>query len=204
MGNENIERDLAFIKSTMEKATKYANRPSAAYLIIGLIGLGGCVGTYLMIGADRAASLSGLTDNDLFHLALLWGGTLAAAVICMAAAAIRRARKRGIAAWNSLAARMFLSQIPLGIVAGMLTLALGLSGYIEFIPALWLLHFGLITYSFSYFAGTDHKVKSAVFLVLGTLALFGPSSWALPLLAAGFGAVHVVFGVYRMVRSTSK
>ena len=204
MGYENIERDLTFIKSAIEKATKYDNIPSAAYLIIGLIGLAGSGAAYLMLGTKRAANLSDLTGSDLFLLALLWGGVLAAAVLCMAIASLIRARKRGIAVWNSLATRMFLSQIPQVIVAGMLTLALGLSGHVEIIPALWLLHYGLITFSFSYFTGRDHQVKSAVFLLLGALALFCPSSWAVPMLAAGFGAVHVVFGVYRMLRATSK
>jgi hypothetical protein len=34
------------------------------------------------------------------------------------------------------------------------------------------------------------------FLMLGTVALFGPAAWGDLLLAAGFGGVHIGFGVW--------
>jgi hypothetical protein len=33
------------------------------------------------------------------------------------------------------------------------------------------------------------------FLILGTIAALGPEAWGDPLLAIGFGALHIVFGV---------
>jgi len=33
------------------------------------------------------------------------------------------------------------------------------------------------------------------FLVLGTAAILGPASWGNALLAAGFGGLHIAFGV---------
>ena len=62
---------------------------------------------------------------------------------------------------------------------------------VHLVPALWLLHYGLIIFSFSYFTGWEHRAQSFVFLALGATALLGPGCLALPLLAAGFGLVHL-------------
>ena len=34
----------------------------------------------------------------------------------------------------------------------------------------------------------------ASFLLLGTLAAFAPATWATPLMAAGFGGLHILYG----------
>jgi hypothetical protein len=33
------------------------------------------------------------------------------------------------------------------------------------------------------------------FMALGAAALYGPPSWGNPLMAAGFGGLHIVFGL---------
>lgn len=201
MGYAEMERDLAFIKRTMEQATRYDNVPPIGYVIIGLLGLGGAGATYGLLGPERLAALSEIDAASVGSLAMIWGGVLIATLICLAVAVISRAKRRGITAWNSLAARMFVSQIPQAVAAGLLTAGLLQFELMGLIPAVWLLHYGAITYSFSYFAGRDHQLLGAVFIALGAAALFGPSSWAVPLLAIGFGLMHIVFGVTRMIRN---
>jgi hypothetical protein len=201
MGHAEMERDLAYIKRTMEVATRYDNIPPAGYLLTGLLGLAGAGGTYLVLGADGARRIDDLTAIDLWQLGALWSGVLVLALVILAVAAVMRARHRGIAAWNSLATRMFVSKLPHVVAAGLLTVALVRLGHAGLIPALWLLQYGVITYSFSYFAGRDHQLLGAVLIALGAAALFGPGSWSLPLLAVGLGLGHLVFGVARMIRN---
>lgn len=201
MGYAEMERDLAFIKRTMEQATRYDNVPPLGYVIIGLLGLGGAGITYGILGAEQAAKLNQLGPQEVVAMAGLWGGVLVATLICLAAAVVARAKRRGIKAWNSLATRMFLSQIPQVVAAGLLTAGLLQFERVGLIPAVWLLHYGVVTYSFSYFAGKDHQLLGAVFVALGAAALFGPASWSVPLLAVGFGLMHIVFGVVRMMRN---
>ncbi|MBW2277204.1 MAG: hypothetical protein JRF63_06910 [Deltaproteobacteria bacterium] len=201
MGYAEMERDLAFIKRTMEQATRYDNVPPLGYMIIGLIGLAGVGATYGLLGAEQIARLDQPDPASIRSLALVWGGVLIATLICLAVAVVMRAKRRGITAWNSLATRMFLSQIPQVVAAGLLTAGLLQFDRVGLIPAVWLLHYGVLTYSFSYFAGRDHQLLGSIFVALGAAALFGPSSWAVPLLAIGFGLLHIVFGVARMIRN---
>jgi len=201
MGYAEMERDLAFIKRTMEEATRYDNVPPIAYVLIGLLALGGAAATYGLLGPEQLGALNETDPAHVGPLVMIWGGVLIATMICLAVGVVMRARKRGITAWNSLATRMFVSQIPQVVVAGLLTAGLLQFERLGLIPAVWLLHYGAITYSFSYFAGKDHQLLGAVFVALGAAALFGPSSWAVPLLAIGFGLLHIVFGVTRMIRN---
>lgn len=201
MGYANIERDLAFIRRTMETASRYDNIPATGYLAIGLIGFVGVGATYALVGPESVNNLNGLASGDLWLLAAVWGCVFLAALCSMILLSAFRARRLGVTAWNSLAARMFLSQIPQVAVSGALTIGLALRGQVDLVPVLWLLHFGVISYSFSYFTGPDHKIQGIVFMALGVAGLFGPGHLALPLLAAGFGGVNTVFGLFRMIRT---
>ena len=201
MGYERIEQDLTFIRETMEKATRYKNIPAAAYLTSGLASLAGTGLTYLLLGKEKAATLADLASWQVILLAFLWLCVLAAALATFIHFTNRNAQKQGLTAWSSLARRMFFSQLPLAAVAGVLTLALALAGQFQLIPALWLMNFGIILFSFSYFAGPDNKVHGLVFILLGVAAALGPSRWALPLLLIGFGGVQILFGLVRLVRT---
>jgi len=131
-------------------------------------------------------------------------GVLLLAVGMLVITAKIHARRRGITAWNSLATRMFASQLPLAIAGALLTVGLALERQVSFVPAIWLLLYGVIEFSFSYFSGRDHQVVGIGFLGLGAAALFGPGTWGLPLLGVGFGGLHIALGTFRMVRGKAK
>jgi hypothetical protein len=60
----------------------------------------------------------------------------------------------------------------------------------------WLLGYGAAVVSGGAFSVKAIPAMGAVFLLLGSVALFSPAEWGTAYLAAGFGLVQIVFGVH--------
>ncbi|MDY0092013.1 MAG: hypothetical protein RBT80_04890 [Candidatus Vecturithrix sp.] len=198
MGIADIEKDLKFIRQTMESSSRYTNVPASGYLATGVLGLVGVWGTYTLLGDRKIVNISLVTPEDIQRLMLLWLLVFLLSIGIVMFCAWRKARKHGHSAWNSLAARMLLSQTPVIFVAGVLSVALTKEGYLDLIPGMWLGIYGTILYSFSYFTGIEHKIEGATFLGLGTLVLFVQGRIGLLLLGIGFGGIHLIAGCWRL------
>jgi hypothetical protein len=138
-----------------------------------------------------------ITPDDLKILTMIWTLVLLVSLAIAIFFSWWKARKNQISAWNSLTARMFLSQIPLIAMAGMLTLGMAFKGYYDVIPAIWLGAYGVIFYSFSYFTGIGHKIEGLLFIVLGTIALFASGPVSILCLGLGFGWIHIASALVR-------
>jgi hypothetical protein len=201
MGIAEIEQDLKIIRKIMESSSRYTNIPAAGYLVTGILGCIGVWGTYVFLGRAKISDITLIKPEDLKVLAVIWSLVFVAAVGTVAFFSWRKARKHKISAWNSLAARMVLSQVPLVVVAGVLTTAMATKGYYDLIPAMWLGVYGTVLYSFSYFTGFEHKIEGSMFIILGIVAGFVSCIVALALLGAGFGGIHIMAGVWRLLLS---
>jgi hypothetical protein len=209
MGYQQLTNDLEFIKKTMEAATRYTNIPPSCYLITGCLGLLGVALSYIVLGltgdtwgTGRQAA-EAMTSGQIGWLATIWAGALAMALLVNIVAATLRARRLKVRAWNSLAARMFLSQGPLVLVAGLVTVFLVQQHLYHAVAAAWLVHYGVIVYSFSYFTTRDHRVFGILLILLGAITFFSPGWFALPSLGLGFGVLHLLFGVRRLILDRS-
>ncbi len=200
MDYEQIERDLKFIRDTMESSTRYTIIPSMGYIYAGLLGLLGPGATWLIAGSGGLADPGSVTFWHKLVLGLVWSGIFFAAVIISAVLMTRHARERGTSAWSPPASRMFLSQAPQLIFGAVLTLALAYAGKMGLIPAWWLTCYGLTLFGFHYYTGRDHLVQAVCFLAMGAVAAFSPGWLALALLAAGFGGINLAFGARRILR----
>ena len=198
MGIADIERDIKFIRETMESSSRYTNVPASAYLATGVLGLAGTFGTYAVLGKNKVLNMDLITSRDITLLMWIWILVLIASVGVVMLCAWRKARMHHIAAWNSLAARMLASQVPVILMTGMLSLAMAKEGYFDLIPGMWLGIYGTILYSFSYFTGVEHKIEGVIFVLLGTIVLFVQGPTGLFLLGTGFGGVHLFAGLWRL------
>jgi hypothetical protein len=192
--------NLKFIRKTIESSGTYTNIPALAYITAGLFG---GLGSYVSYGYVRAANFldpAGLSKTDILHLGIIWSGILSLSIVATIVFSVINARKYRIELWNGLASRLFLSQVPSALAASVLTVALAVSGGYNLIPALWLLCYGIITYSFSYFTGKEHKIQSVLFLVLGIWAAFDDFNVSLVLLGLGFGGINMAFGMVRLLK----
>ncbi len=199
MGITDIERDLKFIRETMESSSRYTNVPASGYLATGVFGLIGTWGTYVFLGREKVSNMALITPEDIRVLMVIWSLVFVVAVSTVIFCSWRKARKHRISAWNSLAARMFLSQVPLVVMTLGLTTAMALKGYYELIPGMWLGIYGTVLYSFSYFTSIEHKIEAGVFIVLGIIVLFVHGAVGLALLGLGFGGIHLVAGGWRLL-----
>ena len=76
----------------------------------------------------------------------------------------------------------------------MITIALWKMGDTELLPAIWLLLYGSAVVSGGAFSVRAVPLLGAGILALGAAALFSPKEWGNLYLAAGFGALQILFG----------
>ncbi len=118
---DQAEQDLHIIRKAIEASSRYNNITARGYFFSGLVALVGIWRTYQFLGAAKVADMSLITAADLPGLALIWTLVLTVSLVMAFFFSWWKARQNKILAWNSLSARMFLSQLPLIAVAGLLT-----------------------------------------------------------------------------------
>jgi hypothetical protein len=173
--------DLSFIRRTMERATAFTAVPGWGGVAMGVIAL-------------VAAALAGRAGTALewitcwlvaSALALLIGGWTMAV----------KARHGGMPILSYSGRRFVLSFFPPLAVGALLTVALARAGLHQSLPGTWLLLYGTGIVTGGAFSVRAVPVMGICFMLLGVAALFGPASWGNPLMAAGFGGLHILFGL---------
>ena len=173
--------NLSFIRSTMERATSFTAVPGW-----GGVGMG--------VTALVAAAIAALQRTPDAWLGIWLGEALVAACIGAFAMA-RKARRAAGAALSRPARRFLLSYAPPLAAGALLTVVLQREGLFHVLPGLWLLLYGTGVVTGGAFSVRVVPLMGLCFIALGIVALLGPASWGDPLLALGFGLLHIVFGV---------
>jgi hypothetical protein len=122
---------------------------------------------------------------------------LAEAVLALGIGGIAFVRKaqRGLAPGLAHSGKQFAGNFVPPILAGALLTPVfyraGLTGYL---PGLWLLLYGTAVTTAGAFSIRVVPIMGACFMGLGAVALFLPT-WGNPVMALGFGGLHVLFGL---------
>ena len=88
-----------------------------------------------------------------------------------------------------------LGLLPCLFAGAVMTLLLWLQANLQSIPGVWLLLYGCALVSASAATNRMVGVMGGAFVAFGLLALASPPSVQLILLGAGFGPLHVIFGI---------
>jgi hypothetical protein len=172
--------NLSFIRSTMERATAFTAVPGWGGVAMGITALGAT------IVANRRS------PNEWLAVWLSASG-LALAIGGWAMAL--KARRGGTSVFSYSGRRFVLSYVPPLAVGGLLTYVLVRAGLYGALPGTWLLLYGTGVVTGGAFSVRVVPLMGLCFMAFGAIALLGPPGWGEWLMAAGFGGLHIVFGL---------
>lgn len=177
---------LRYIRETMENAAEFTAVPGWGGVAIGLTAL-------------AAAYLASRQGSPRAWLAV-WLAEAFVAVAIAAPAAATKARRVNSRLFSGPGRRFALSFVPPIIVGGLLTFALFNLGVWSTLPGVWLLLYGTAIVTGGAFSVRAVPIMGICLMALGAAALLAPAAWGNLFMAAGFGFVHVVFGVWIALR----
>ena len=106
-----------------------------------------------------------------------------------------KARRSGSTLLSGPARRFLLTLMPPIGAGAVLTLALEREGLVTLLPGVWLLLYGTAVVTGGAMSVRPVLAMGALCMLLGCAALSSPASWGTAYMAAGFGALHVGFGL---------
>ena len=106
-----------------------------------------------------------------------------------------KSRRMSLSLQSRPARRALLSFMPPLLAGAALTSVLYRGGAMDVLPGLWLLLYGTAVVTGGAFSVRIVPVMGLCFMGLGLVSFFAPASWQNAFLAAGFGVLHVAFGV---------
>ena len=173
--------NLRFIRETMERAGSFTAVPGW-----GQVGIGATALLAAWIAAQQptiARWVAVWMVEAVLSLALgVWAGS-------------RKSRAAGMPLFSGPGRRFALSLTPPLAAGALLTTVLFGSGSVAVLPGMWLLLFGTAIVTGGAFSVRIVPVMGLCFMLFGALALFSPSGWGNAWMAAGFGGLHILFGI---------
>jgi len=189
-------RDIAEMRSMMERSSKFLSLSGLAGIMAGLYALSGAFIAWKVFSfRPREAVQSGELSADLLQVILLATIVLILAVGTAFLLSYKKSVKRGEKFWNATAKRLLLNMsVPL-VAGGLLILILISKGLISLMAPFTLLFYGLALFNASKFTYEEVKFLGMIQMVFGLISSLFPEygilCWAL-----GFGVLHIIYGIY--------
>jgi len=179
--HERAMDNLKYIRETMERATAFT----------GISGWG-----QVAIGFTALASASISAQQKTFKAWLaVWMAEALIALLIAGWSIDRKARAAKMPLLSGPGRKVAFSLSPPIFAGAIVTVVLYRAGLTNAIPGLWLLLYGTGVVTGGMFSVSVVPIMGLCFMTLGAVAFFAPAEYANWLMAAGFGGLHVVFGV---------
>jgi hypothetical protein len=179
--NERAFENLKYIRETMERAGYFTAVPGWGGVLIGVSAL-------LTVLISR-----GLPSKDLWFES--WLGEAALAFAIGAWAMTEKAKKAKMTLLSGVGRKFAVNLCPAMIAGGILTFVLYRQQMFGIMPGLWLLLYGAAIVTGGAFSVRIVPLMGISFMTLGTIALLSPAQWGNWFMAAGFGVLHIIFGI---------
>ena len=182
-------RDLARIRSLMERAGRYSLLSGYAAVADGLLGASGA-------GLCRALDARFSRPGDAGRLAAIWGAVLVLAMGQSIAFTIASARRRAEPAWSPMTQQVVTAMLPALFVGAAIT-GFGLqTRQLGLLPPIWMLAYGSSLMGMGLFAGRRVQLAAMLFLLLGAATLFWWKDRGLLMMLVSFGGIHILLGAW--------
>ncbi len=174
--------NLRFIRETMERASSFTAVPGWGQVAIGVTAL--------------FAALVASQQKSFADWLVVW---LVEAVVSLAIAGWtmhRKAHASDMPLLSQPGRKLIINLSPPMFVGALLTIVFYRAGLTGSLPGLWLLLYGTGVVTGGAFSVRPVPVMGLCFMFVGAGALFCPAGWGDALMAAGFGLLHVIFGLH--------
>ncbi len=173
--------NLRFIRQTMERAGSFTAVPGWGGVAMGMTALGAA-----LVASRQATREAWLAT---------WLGEALVAFSIAGWAMVRKSRAAKLPLLSGPGRKFALSFSPPLLVGALLTLVLYRSRLVNVLPGVWLLLYGTGIVTGGAFSVKIVPMMGLCFMVAGTAALFSPAAWGNAFLTAGFGGLHILFGI---------
>jgi len=191
-------KDITEIRTMMERSSKFLSLSGWAGILAGIYAL---VGAYIAHAFLRfrpqeiGYSADGIDSSDLLNVCILATGVLVLSIGTAIYLSYRRAIKREEPLWNATSRRLVANvSVPLA-TGGILALVFISKGLIGLLAPLTLVFYGLALYSAGSITYREVRALGMIQITLGLTGFF-LVEYGLLFWAAGFGLMHIVYGLY--------
>jgi hypothetical protein len=178
--------NLRYIRRTIERAGSFTAVPGVGGVVMGAT-------------AIAAAWIAASQANGVRWF-VVWLAEATVALLIGIAAAARKAAHARIPLFSAPGRKFVAAFVPSMAAGTLLTAVLFRGGMTAVLPGVWLLLYGAGVVSGGASSVRIVPLMGACFMAMGGAALVTPVSWGNGLLAAGFGGLHIIFGVIISVK----
>jgi len=173
--------NLQYIRETMERAIAFTAISGWGLVAIGITGL--------------ATGFIAAQQHSFKNWLALWLADAVVALLIAGWSMDRKARATQTPLLSGPGRKVAFSLSPPLLAGAILSLVLYRAGSTNAIPGLWLLLYGTGVITGGMFSVSVVPIMGLGFMALGAATLFAPAAFADWFMAAGFGGLHIIFGV---------
>lgn len=173
--------DLRFIRQTMERSAAFTAVPGRGMVAVGASAI--------------VAAWFALPHSFDLRWFQIWIGEALLAISLALVSIQSKAARHGLPWTSGPGRKVALSFVPSVAAAAILTIVLLRARLGHMLPGTWLMLYGVGVIAGGAFSVSIVPVMGATFMLLGAVAFFTPvlGNW---FMAAGFGGLHIVFGIW--------
>ena len=179
--HERAMDNLHYIRKTMERSTAFT----------GISGWGEvAIGSTALLASWIAAN-----QANFKNWVAVWVAEGLISLLIAGWSMDRKARAAKMPLMSGPGRKAVFSLSPPIIAGALVTIALARARMVNAIPGVWLLLYGTGVVTGGMFSVPAVPIMGLCFMLLGAISLFAPLEYANLFMAAGFGGLHLVFGV---------